>query len=141
MRRLSAELSTAGWLTNEMNNWRDCGWSNLCSRGAGQLQIALSHIHNEEWMIQVVPHRVPGFFGGLVGGKPSATPAEFMSWRFPFIGRFRSLVFSVARGGDGTDFLTMSIRQQKQTPSNVRLEVEFRTHSPSSPAWSAQPRR
>jgi hypothetical protein len=76
MRRLSAELSTAGWRTNEVDNWRDSGWSVLCSRGPGQLQLALSQIQNGEWMLQVVPHRVPGFFGGLVGSKPSATPAE-----------------------------------------------------------------
>ena len=75
MRRLSAELGIAGWRTNEMDNWRDCGWSVLCSRGAGQLQVALSQIHNDEWMLQVVPQRVPGFFGGLVGSNPSATPA------------------------------------------------------------------
>ncbi len=76
MRRLSAEVSTAGWHTDEMNNWRDCGWSVACSRGSGQLQVVLSQIQDGEWMLQIAPHRVPGFLGGLVGSKASATPAE-----------------------------------------------------------------
>ena len=76
MRRLSAELSSMGWPTDEMENWRDCGWSVSCSRGFGQLQVVLSQIQNGEWMLQIAPQRVPGFFGGLIGGKPSATPAE-----------------------------------------------------------------
>ena len=37
MRRLSAQLSTAGWHTDEMENWRDCGWSISCTRGSSQL--------------------------------------------------------------------------------------------------------
>lgn len=76
MRRLSAELSMGGWRTDEMDNWRDCGWSVACSRGSCQLQVALSQIQNGEWMLQVSPHRVSGFFAGLVGSKPSASPAD-----------------------------------------------------------------
>jgi hypothetical protein len=76
MRRLSTQLSTGGWRTGEMDNWRDCGWSIACSHSSGQLQIVLSQIQDGEWMLQIAPHRVPGFFGGLVGSKPSATPAE-----------------------------------------------------------------
>jgi hypothetical protein len=64
---------------------------------------------------------------------------KFTSWRFPFIGRFRSLIFSVARSGDGTDFLMMSIRHQNQTLSNNRLETDLRTCSLRSLALSAQP--
>ena len=76
MRRLSAQLSKVGWHTDEMGNWRDCGWSISCTRGSSQLEVILTQVQNGEWLLQIVPHRVPGFFGRLVGKKASAIPAE-----------------------------------------------------------------
>ena len=65
-----------------MDNWSDCGWSVACSRGSGQLQVVLSQIEDGVWLLQIAPHRVPGFFGGLVDSKPSASSKEVYELAF-----------------------------------------------------------
>lgn len=76
MRRLSAELAAAGWTTDEMDNWRDCGWSTVCRRGEGVLEVAVSQVEDREWMLQISPRTVPGLVARLFGGKPSASANE-----------------------------------------------------------------
>ncbi len=76
MRRLSAELAAAGWSTDEMDNWRDCGWSVGCRRATSELEVVVSQIEDGQWMLQVSPRRVPGLIGGLFGSKPSATATD-----------------------------------------------------------------
>jgi hypothetical protein len=76
MRRLAAELTLAGWITDEMDNWRDCGWSVVCRRGSSDLEVVVSQIQDGEWMLQVSPHRVPGLISGLFGSRPSATVTD-----------------------------------------------------------------
>lgn len=76
MRRLSAELSVAGWRTDEMDNWRDCGWSVVCLRGSSALEVVVSWVERGYWMLQVRPRRVPGIVSGLFGSKPSASAAD-----------------------------------------------------------------
>jgi len=76
MRRLSSELAAAGWSTDEMDNWRDCGWSVGCRRGASALEVVVSQIEDGRWMLQVSPRRVPGLISGLFGSKPSATVSD-----------------------------------------------------------------
>jgi len=76
MRRLSSELAAAGWSTDEMDNWRECGWSVLCRRGSSALEVVVSQIQDGQWMLQVSPQRSPGLIGSLFGGKPSASPGD-----------------------------------------------------------------
>jgi hypothetical protein len=76
MRRLAGELATAGWSTDEMDNWRDCGWSVGCRRGSSELEVVVSQIQDGQWMLQVSPQRRPGLIGSLFGGKPSASPGD-----------------------------------------------------------------
>ena len=76
MRRLSAELAAAGWGTDEMDNWRDCGWSVSCRRGASELAVVVGQIDDGQWLLQVSPRRVPGLISGLFGTKPSASPSD-----------------------------------------------------------------
>ncbi len=76
MRRLSAELATAGWSTHGMDNWRDCGWSVVCQRGSSELEVLLSWGQRGYWMLQISPRRVPGLIGGLFGSKPSASALD-----------------------------------------------------------------
>jgi hypothetical protein len=76
MRRLAAELSTAGWSADEMVNWRDCGWSVVCRRGSSALEVAVSQIQDGQWMLQVSPQYSPGLIGRLFGGWPSASPGD-----------------------------------------------------------------
>jgi len=76
MRRLSSELAAAGWSNDEMTNWRDCGWSVVCHRGASELQTVVSWVVRGYWMLQISPHRAPGSIGRLLGAHPSATPTD-----------------------------------------------------------------
>jgi len=76
MRRLSRELSAAGWSTDEMDNWRDSGWSLTCRRGSADLEALLSWVERGYWMLQISPTRAPGFVGRLLGAAPSATSAD-----------------------------------------------------------------
>jgi hypothetical protein len=76
MRRLYAALATSGWCTNDMDNWRDCGWSFSCQRGHSKISVVLCQIPNQEWLLQIAPERNPGFVGRLIGRNPSATFTE-----------------------------------------------------------------
>lgn len=76
MRRLASKLSAAGWNTDEMDNWRDCGWSIGCRRGASQLEVVVSQVENGPWVLQVSPQRKPRLIGRLFGSKPSATTTD-----------------------------------------------------------------
>src|SRR4051812_21059987 len=76
MRSLSTELAAAGWQSDEMDNWRDCGWSVVCQRGPSELEVVVSQIEDGQWMLQVSPKKKPGAIGRLFGGKPSAGPSE-----------------------------------------------------------------
>src|SRR5437867_7829879 len=58
MRRLSTELARAGWSAEEMDNWRDCGWSVACRRASSELEVALSWVQRGYWMLQISPRRV-----------------------------------------------------------------------------------
>ena len=76
MRSVATEVAAMGWNVDEMDNWRDCGWSIVCRRDPAELEIVVSQIQDGEWMLQVSPMRVPGFIGKLFGSKLSATPSE-----------------------------------------------------------------
>lgn len=62
--------------TDEMDNWRDCGWSVGCRRASSELEVVVSQIQDGQWMLQVSPRRTPGLIGSLFGGKPSASPRD-----------------------------------------------------------------
>lgn len=77
MRRLSDELTLAGWRTDEMDNWRDCGWSAVCHRNSSEFEVVVcSSARHGNWILQVTPRRVPGVIRRLLGAKPSATPTD-----------------------------------------------------------------
>jgi hypothetical protein len=76
MRSLASELSKVGWSTDEMDNWRDSGWSVGCRRAASELEVVVAQIEDGEWMLQVSPQSRPGLVGRIFGGKASATPTE-----------------------------------------------------------------
>lgn len=75
MRRLSTELAK-GWVTEEMDNWRDSGWSMVCRRGTAALEVVFAQVADGEWLLQISPQRVPGLIGRWLGCKPSAEPAN-----------------------------------------------------------------
>ena len=73
MRDLSAGLSAAGWSTDEMGNWRDCGWSVVCRRDTQELEVVLSWVQRGYWLLQIRPHHEPGFLRRWLGSVPSAS--------------------------------------------------------------------
>jgi hypothetical protein len=76
MRHLSRELVAAGWSTDEMDNWRDCGWSIACRKDSADLEVVLSWVDRGYWMLQVSPRQVPGLIARSLGAKRSAAPAD-----------------------------------------------------------------
>jgi len=76
MRRLGSELVTSGWNTEEMDNWRDCGWSVVCRRESSQCEVVLSQGSDADWLLQVAPYKVAGLIGRWFGSKPSATSEQ-----------------------------------------------------------------
>lgn len=75
-RLLQSAIRDSGWEVDELDNWRDCGWSVDCRRADAQLQVAITEIAPSEWMLQVAPLHVPGLFGRLRGRQPSASRGD-----------------------------------------------------------------
>jgi hypothetical protein len=76
MHSLSAEVAAAGWATDPMDNWRDCGWSLVCRKTSSELEVVVTWVQRGYWLLQVRPHRMPGIVGRLFGGKVSAGPSD-----------------------------------------------------------------
>ena len=130
MRRLSSELAAAGWSTEEMDNWRDCGWSVICRRASSELEVAVSQIQGDEWMLQVSPRRVPGIISGLFGSKPSATSSEV-----------HALALSVHRALSAAQFLGSARWRWDGFPDENHSTAEPQPAQPSTAADGPEPRR
>jgi hypothetical protein len=76
MRTLSTDLGSNGWNVDEMDNWRDSGWSVTCQRGQAKVEVVLCRIPDGTWMLQIAPTDVPGSIGRFLGRKQSATADE-----------------------------------------------------------------
>jgi hypothetical protein len=76
MRSLSTKVAVAGWATDNMDNWRDCGWSLACRKASSELEVVIIWVQRGYWLLQVSPCRVPGFVGRLFGGQVSASPSD-----------------------------------------------------------------
>jgi len=77
LRALAVNLATAGWTTNELEDWRDCGWIVTGKRDAAKIDVIVSEIKLGDWMLQVAPHHGRGLLGALFGyGQPSATAQD-----------------------------------------------------------------
>jgi hypothetical protein len=78
-RRLSADITEAGWHTSNFNNWRDCGWSIPCTRDNVKLEVVFAPLGDNEWMLQIAPLDCPGFLHRLFGARPSVLPSDVVS--------------------------------------------------------------
>ena len=76
MRSLSTKVAGAGWVTDHIDNWRDCGWSLVCRKASSELEVVITWVQRGYWLLQVSPRRVPGFISRLFGGKVSASPSD-----------------------------------------------------------------
>jgi hypothetical protein len=69
---LAALARAAGWESEEVESWRDSGWSITCRSRASRLEITISEVQPAEWLLQIAPAFVPGFVSRLRGRRPSA---------------------------------------------------------------------
>src|SRR5262245_10685533 len=74
LRPLGREVAVAGWNIDEVENWRDSGWSIGCRRGLLELEVVVLQVPDGAWVLRICPWRAPGFIGRLFGRKPSASP-------------------------------------------------------------------
>jgi hypothetical protein len=78
----SSMLKGNGWTVENPENWRDTGWSLILSNSDSELELVLSELESEKWMMQVAPSKVPtlGMFSRIFGKKevepPSASPTD-----------------------------------------------------------------
>ena len=75
-RLLRQAAQAKGWVAGDPDNWRDTGWSVLCSRASAKLECVIAAVGEAQWMCQVAPEVVPGLFGRALGKRPSASQAE-----------------------------------------------------------------
>jgi hypothetical protein len=73
-RELALSLRHTGWTTTHVDLWRDAGWWFACTRDDDALDLMLVATLRDEWIAQIAPRFVPGFFGRLRGQKASASP-------------------------------------------------------------------
>lgn len=76
LRGLSRELAAAGWGIGAVDLWRDCGWSLTCQRASSRLEVVVSDVSPDEWLLQISPWYVPGIVGLLFGKRASASPED-----------------------------------------------------------------
>jgi hypothetical protein len=76
---MEAIRRSSGWSSDDLDSWRDVGWSLVCRRASSELQIALTAFGDEAWMLQVAPLRWPGLVGRALGRQPSATPEDCLA--------------------------------------------------------------
>jgi hypothetical protein len=67
-----------GWAVRDLDNWRDVGWSVLCSKGVARLEVVISSAGQDQWMLQVAPETVPGLVGRALGKQPTASHTEVL---------------------------------------------------------------
>src|SRR5579871_4346906 len=77
-RYLETKLSQSGWQTSHFDNWRDCGWSILCSRNSSKLMIAFGKVRGENWLLQISPESIPSFLSRFFGRSASATEEDVL---------------------------------------------------------------
>lgn len=123
LRRVCADLTAAGWSTQELQDWRDCGWCVSCCRAQMKITIIVSEFKKGEWILQVAPLHDRGLIASLFGlGKPSATSQD---------------VFDAA----STIHITLTKLEYVSGPQlwvwDGFPDPEVATHSPSPPENSA----
>ncbi|MEM7358944.1 MAG: hypothetical protein AAF431_07600 [Pseudomonadota bacterium] len=70
------------WNGDSPDNWRDVGWSLNLSKDGAELEIVISEIEHQKWIMQIYPSKVPklSLFSKILGKKqvelPSATPSD-----------------------------------------------------------------
>jgi len=78
-RALSAALAEGGWEVEELENWRDSGWSVRCRRGAADVEVVVAATGEPHaWFLQIAPYDAPGALARLFGKKQASADAEHL---------------------------------------------------------------
>jgi hypothetical protein len=72
MQDLLSVLSNDGWSADEMENWRNSGWSTRCRRSSAEMEMVLVQIETGQWLLQISAWSRPGLIGRIFGRKVSA---------------------------------------------------------------------
>ena len=78
---LSRALDSTGWAVSSPDNWRDVGWSFSACRDGVEIEVILSAIENDEWILQLGPARGTGLIAKILGRRPSASPPRLFRRR------------------------------------------------------------
>ena len=73
---VSAALRASGWTVSEIDNWRDVGWCFNASQDGSELQVVVSGLRDQEWMLQVAPARGGGLLNMIFRRAPSASVSD-----------------------------------------------------------------
>lgn len=69
-RLIERSLRERGYSPDEIDNWRDCGWSVQLAIGDGRFEIALAATTEPDlWMLQIASTNEPGLVARLFGKR------------------------------------------------------------------------
>ena len=69
---LHAAVRDAGRTVDEVDNWRDAGWSFVCTHDGAKIEVAVSSVEDSTWLLQLAPASAPGALARLMGKSASA---------------------------------------------------------------------
>jgi hypothetical protein len=76
LQRIAKLLSHEGWSTDEIENWRDSGWSLVVRAGTTSVEVVLAGGKANEFLMQIAPAEQPGLLRGAFGARPSASRSD-----------------------------------------------------------------
>jgi hypothetical protein len=77
---LRQQLGNKGWHVGEPDNWRDGGWSIVCSRSGSRLELVVCMTVDEgDWYLQIAAEYRPGIIGRFRGKPASASAADIFA--------------------------------------------------------------
>lgn len=73
---LSRYFAQHGWQPDELECWRDAGFTFSMKRDGNVLQFIIAPYHGKTdyWILQIAPSRLPGIIRRWFGSVPSASP-------------------------------------------------------------------
>ena len=74
-------LEASGYVVGEPDNWRDSGRSFRASRDGAELEVILSRIETDDWVLQLGPGHGTGLLAKILGRSPQRRTRTAMSGR------------------------------------------------------------
>ncbi|MEM9159584.1 MAG: hypothetical protein AAGB46_11085 [Verrucomicrobiota bacterium] len=77
-RKLQSHLGADEWVIDEIETWRDSGWSLTSQAKRREIRISFSSTEQYEWILQISPQDSHGLIGSLFGAKQGATDENIL---------------------------------------------------------------